>query len=797
MSSTSHEILDASRRILATRGPQAPAELVPLLRAEGLPLPEEGAAEHVEEILLADDDLFATLDGRYGDPRSALDGIVLTHLVAGHEGDAGRLELEPDFSLLLVLGDEELPLVGGGALRIRHENSPFGAFWSLEGPPGWLPDHEGDELLALRLSGGEVALSVVHIDDEAVEGRDEAAVTAILDAHEQIAAALGFSDPHVVLLTVLVDHPELFRSPLSPLYELYELAGLVQHEDRLLSWEQYQGLEQDDELSEDAEAVEGIDLLLGAVSHVVDEGMEGLDGEDLATIGEVMSLPAVAAVTVLGVSVPDPDGEPGTELEHAQLAREALGQLARAVAAQSRREAGPHLVLARLAETGGEVERAEQHVRDALNADRDHPDALRLAADFAEARGDAPRALDYRRRMGLPPGDRRVARLEYYAGPGPTTGRRNEPCPCGSGRKHKICCGPRNGHPLHDRAGWVLDKAVEMVVLPEHDAVLTPIVAALAGREAPDQETTSMAALWDRLVQDLALFEEDLWETFVEQRGVLLPADELELARSWADSRLGLFEVSSTAQHGWLELIDLRDGEPVEVPATPVLAPLAEGTVVLGRLLPDGRSQQLMGAVEVIPPPLVTELTSLLQAEVDVVTLAGWVHDRLDRVPLVRAPLQSQAVPPDDEEHRRRFAVLPRSGHWEGLDLSLLDPADADDRRFLLEAEHPELADDLMAELEDAFQPVDVETSATAHLAFHEVVAAQLWDDDPPEVWQTARRLVGIGYDRHEILHMLAWAMTGPVFEAMTGGEEIDPAAHREALRSLPDAWESLREHGG
>jgi hypothetical protein len=39
------------------------------------------------------------------------------------------------------------------------------------------------------------------------------------------------------------------------------------------------------------------------------------------------------------------------------------------------------------------------------------------------------------------------------------------------------------------------------------------------------------------------------------------------------------------------------------------------------------------------------------------------------------------------------------------------------------------------------------------------VLAKQLWENDPPEVWRTARRLLDAGYERHEILHMLGSAL--------------------------------------
>ena len=37
----------------------------------------------------------------------------------------------------------------------------------------------------------------------------------------------------------------------------------------------------------------------------------------------------------------------------------------------------------------------------------------------------------------------------------------------------------------------------------------------------------------------------------------------------------------------------------------------------------------------------------------------------------------------------------------------------------------------------------------------HEIVATQIMDDDPPEVFETASRLIALGRDPHEVLHML------------------------------------------
>jgi uncharacterized protein len=48
------------------------------------------------------------------------------------------------------------------------------------------------------------------------------------------------------------------------------------------------------------------------------------------------------------------------------------------------------------------------------------------------------------------------------------------------------------------------------------------------------------------------------------------------------------------------------------------------------------------------------------------------------------------------EEERRRFAAPPAEGWMRGIDLGLLDPSDPDERRLLIEAEHPELHEALV-----------------------------------------------------------------------------------------------------
>jgi hypothetical protein len=136
-------------------------------------------------------------------------------------------------------------------------------------------------------------------------------------------------------------------------------------------------------------------------------------------------------------------------------------------------------------------------------------------------------------------------------------------------------------------------------------------------------------------------------------------------------------------------------------------------------------------------------------------------------------------------DDRHRFAVPHATGEFDGIDLASLDPNDEGDRRVLILAEHPELHRAIEAGLTE----IHVQGSTinpALHLAMHEIVANQLWADDPSEVWQTATRLLGSGYERHEVLHTLASVVSDDVYRSLHDQQAPDPDKTKAALGSLP-----------
>jgi hypothetical protein len=118
------------------------------------------------------------------------------------------------------------------------------------------------------------------------------------------------------------------------------------------------------------------------------------------------------------------------------------------------------------------------------------------------------------------------------------------------------------------------------------------------------------------------------------------------------------------------------------------------------------------------------------------------------------------------EAARKAFACPSASGVVDDTDLAFLDRDNEDQRRILIEAEHPELKEVLDEGIDEVRRGTDV-MSPALHIAMHEIVTNQLWANDPPEMWGTAERLTAAGYARHDVLHMLGSVVSGQVWEAM------------------------------
>jgi Domain of unknown function (DUF1841) len=142
------------------------------------------------------------------------------------------------------------------------------------------------------------------------------------------------------------------------------------------------------------------------------------------------------------------------------------------------------------------------------------------------------------------------------------------------------------------------------------------------------------------------------------------------------------------------------------------------------------------------------------------------------------------------ELDRRRFVADADVLAELGVGVGELD--DPEMRALAIRHEHPEFDEALRegrGEIDLGGGPIN----PRLHLAMHEIVATQLWDDSPPEVWETAVRLFDAGYERDEILHMLGRPASDQIWAALHDERPYDRDRHLAALRALPGSWERER----
>ncbi|MEA2027147.1 MAG: SEC-C metal-binding domain-containing protein, partial [Chloroflexota bacterium] len=482
-------IADAAHALLVDLRAATSEELAEPIAAAGLTRAK--SPTRAVSRALGDDPRFRRLsDRRWAVPRELLDGAVLTHRPTPQEIDNAALSVVPDLAPLVVAGLFGIMTVDG-ALLTPAWDAEAGALTgtdtdtAIKGPPGWLAGADGKTLLHVRLVGGTL---------EAAWGPEPPAATRMSGRRivETVRRALDrqpptesfFGLPPTVplseaLLLMVIDDPELLREPLLPLGTLFEEAGLETHQgwvgypgtdwellDEFMDFDDDWGDEDvddlpgfggerwsgDDPLSDlDAEVVDDEDAALTAqLAETFGLGEEGVrelqvvmgayelsrrgqgleDPQMLVGLAALMADPTIAHLLAIFAGT-DADLEPFV--------------LAIEKAANEVDAAGPRYVLAASAEARDDVIEAERQLRAALAADPGFfPAALELAR-FETDRARYGEALQLLIRVGVEADDPERTWLEDVNQSALPKVGRNEPCPCGSGRKYKVCHLGREG----------------------------------------------------------------------------------------------------------------------------------------------------------------------------------------------------------------------------------------------------------------------------------------------------------------------------------------------------------------
>jgi hypothetical protein len=547
------------------------------------------------------------------------DGVAFTHELSAVEVASGMLSADDDLALWAQFAVGGLPLAGGGEVRATtvldlppgiSDDLPAGQGMIgqlLTGPDGWLAGFSAGDLLSVRLRDGALEISAGKPPGETPGTgplRDACAFAAVEALKHYVEGSVGHpSVPlHEVLLDLLFTEPKIFASPPPPLARTLHTAGLETFGGRMgirgTAWNlaRIRGLDR-------AEVVAGT-MALGLLLTWIDEDPE--HGPSL--LRDYLTL----SPTVVGYVADEVErrAAEGTRFDD-QLA------VLRGIAKTGPERAAVLLLAARAAEGTGDSDTAERLVHEALTAQPDLPAALLDAGEYAACRGDARAADGYLRHSGHPPADALRGALKSQLAPPKMAAGRNQPCPCGSGRKYKTCCLARAVRPLADRAEVVYALLATYAQRAASAERLSRLVLRSGGNP--------QSAL---LCLDLLLTDCGLTEQFLRARGDWLRDDERELAKSWQHIPIGLFEAREIQRGVGLTVRPLSGREPVFLKDRLFSTSARRLDLFCGRILHDGTQPRMFAIPALVPREQRRELSTLLTGRPSAERLAEFFAPR-------------------------------------------------------------------------------------------------------------------------------------------------------------------------
>jgi hypothetical protein len=601
---------DKARDLLMAKGPLTLGELATELGASRAGL---------RRALDAHPQLLESTDGSWVSGLRLADGVVLTHELSEPEASSGMLSADDDLVLWAVFAAAPggLPLAGGGMAGTTtfldlppgedDDLIPGQGFVAqyITGPDGWLAGFTAGDLLAARLCDGALELTAskpVPPGPGAVRVAAACASAAAeaLEGYGRGVTATPFGALHEVLIRLLFTEREVFASP-QPLGRSLREIGLETFGGsvgvRGTSW----NLSRLSPLSH-KEAVAGTKatgLLLDPAPLTDQKARQALE--------YVMSSPAVT-------------GYVGGEVERRTAQGTDLGdQLARiADVVQSPPERSASWFLkARAAEGGGDSVTAETLISHALAGQPRPTGALKDAAEYAVCRGDARAADGHLRRADDPASNALRAALGHLLVPPKTATARNQPCPCGSGRKYKMCCLGKEAHPLADRAEALYALLATHAQRPAYTETLGVLIARTGA--------TEQAAL---LCVDLLLTNCGVTDRFLRLRGGWLRDDERELIESWQEIPMGAFEVRDVQRGAGVTVRALPGGEPFFLKDRLFSSSVRRLDLFIGRILHDGIQPRLLALPVPVDRGERAGLLDLLERQPSAQELAEFVAPR-------------------------------------------------------------------------------------------------------------------------------------------------------------------------
>ncbi len=204
--------------------------------------------------------------------------------------------------------------------------------------------------------------------------------------------------------------------------------------------------------------------------------------------------------------------------------------------------------------------------------------------------------------------------------------RRNDPCPCGSGKKYKHCCLRRDSAAkseviTRDRA-WqtMMDKLLDF---SREDRFRSDLISAFdlfwngsyTLEETDKLNPMQVMSFLDWYAHDYhtAADGQRIVEIFLTERGSTLSEQELELLEAAQDSIFSAHEVADVQEWKTVKFLDAFQELEYELQYTSVLEGIAPGQLLLGRLVTTNGFRRFSWITTLVPPEFEDELKSYIQ----------------------------------------------------------------------------------------------------------------------------------------------------------------------------------------
>jgi len=612
-------------------GPLRDDAFLAALRASGAwdgfdDLSDDDMALEVEELLT--DDVWRTQMAMWAATDPLLEGRVFTHRVTQAEVDAGALEMLPDLTVVDINRPRGIDLADGSGMAVASYDAPLLAVddefagGMFRGPDGWLSGFAAGDVIGLRRLDGRLAIERVDAG-------------ALPDATSPEAAELAahfrdcfnrWSDDHgdelmAASMDVMVERPDAFLTPTLPLQELAAVAGLERRRlefgpaDR--PWKTaMQGALSRDAAEMAAEVSKCCGEAFTTASDAFIDWLEQPADTVLAAtqVGDVRSALAHGnAAALLG----DLQRDRYRQDDALERFIEALG------GAGNDKATGPlQYLLGRSAELQKRPAEAGEHFAAALATEPGLLDAAEELGYLASDRGDV---LEAQRLFHLAEGPAAWVECLDELVPNRATAGRNEPCPCGSGRKFKQCCLVTPKLPVEQRGRWYLMRLARHLI-NFHGHLLDRVYQVMSDLE-------SDSYLGEPLLTDLAIVLGGVVDDYLETyEGGLTDVDRTAL-EGWRASQLQILTVvdrsagSCRLKNAAGEIVSVRDDLRLNI--DPVTA------TTVARIVTLGSTQYVTASLGVAADDL-DELTALLADEDASTSLeewAWWYRGTLEALP--------------------------------------------------------------------------------------------------------------------------------------------------------------------